>query len=326
MRVSAIVESKKSLFDGKILLESINIGILNKLLKDENQHLLKSFDDITKDDMYTNEYVKKTYSTEKNQLQNYYNNIKFNKGFVRYDKTRNLNNYGRVFPFKSLGLFSFRKQVRGALAYGLYEDVDISNCHPTLLLQIAEHNDIKCKYLRKYVNNRDDYLNLIIETYNVDKNKAKELFIIMLYLGSFNTWKKDNSIIVDVELKFIVKLKEELKNIGSVLVDGNKNLVELIKKKHQKLNIKNKNINSSVVSFILQEYECQILETLYNHCTNKKIINNDCVLCADGLMIPKKNYNDGLLNEFNLIIKEKMGFDLTFVNKPLDTEIYDLLI
>lgn len=57
----------------------------------------------------------------------------------------------------------------------------------------------------------------------------------------------------------------------------------------------------------------------------KKIVNNDCVLCADGIMINANNYYDNLLIEFNELIKNKLGFDLQFVKKDLNTEILDQL-
>lgn len=324
MKIPLTVQSKKSMFDGKILLESINIEILDKLLNPINSNLLKSYDTITCNDIYTNEYVSKTYSNEREQLLKYKNNIKFNKGFVRYDKTRELGGFGRVFPYQSLGLFSFRKQIRGALAKNLYIDVDISNAHPSLLLQIAQSNELECKYLAKYVNNREKYLNLVATTYDVSQDTAKNLFIILLYLGSFSKWKKVHKIESDTELSFITHLKEELTNIGKVMLTNNKTLVDLITKKQLKL--KKKNIVSSTMSFILQEWECQIIETVYEYCTDKTIINNDAVLCCDGVMIKENKYYDGLLNEFSTLIYDKLGFSLTFTQKQLNTEIYNDLV
>lgn len=325
MKIPLMIESKKSIFDGKILLESINIEILDKLLNPINSHLLKSYDMITSNDIYTNEYVKKTYSTEREQLYKYKNNIKFNKGFVRYDKTMDMQDYGRVFPYQSLGLFSFRKQIRGALAKNIYIDIDILNCHPTLLLQIAQSNELECKYLNKYVNNRDKYLNLVMDTYDVCKDTAKNLFIVLLYLGSVREWKNAHKIESDVELLFILELKKELANIGSILMNSNKILVDSIIKKQSKLKIK-KNKVSSTMSFILQEWECQIIEIIYGYCTEKKIINNDAILCCDGLMIKSNKYYNELLNEFSLLIYDKLGFSLTFTQKQLNTEIYDTLM
>lgn len=325
VKIPLKVESKKSVFDGKTLIESVNINILNKLIMSRDEDgLLKSYDKITHNDIYQNEFVKKTYCTERQQLIEYAKNIKLGKIFVRYDKTKNLNNYGRVIPFRSLGLFSFRKQIRGALAFGLYVDIDISNCHPTLLLQIAQHNNIECKYLSKYVNNREKYINLVMDTYKCSKDDAKTLFIILLYFGSFNKWA-ENLNIKDDEIKFIHKLKKELKEIGKILVDNNKNLINLLQNKRLNDKSNKKNIVGGIVSYILQEWECQIIETLYNYCSDNQIINHDCVLCADGIMIKANKYNDELLIKFNELIKEKLGFDLTFIKKELNTEIYDKL-
>ena len=71
-------------------------------------------------------------------------------------------------------------------------------------------------------------------------------------------------------------------------------------------------------SYYLQEYESRILETIYFYCYEKKIIKNNVVLCADGLMIPKDNYKVELLTEFKNIVFEKLGFDLNFSNKKMD--------
>ncbi len=323
MNIPLKVEVKESCLNGKIMMEKVNIANLNKLLKNDCD-LLLSYEAVSKNDMYNNEFVKKMYCTEREQLKKYLELIKFGYAYVKYEKTRKLMNYGRVFPSRSLGLFSFRKQIRGALAYGLYVDIDISNCHPTLLYQIVVSNNIECKYLKKYINGRDKYLKIVMTHYNVSKEQAKELFIMMLYFGSFKRWAKENNINAEI-IKPIEKLKDELKSIGNVLLENNKELNDLLNNKSIITKKKVKNITSSVVSFILQEWECQILEQLYLYCQDKKITNNNAVLCADGIMIPQDKYYDELLNEFNILIKNKFGFDLKFIKKDLNEDIVKLL-
>lgn len=320
------VESKKSVFDGKVMMESVNLEMLNKILKTKDEDgILKTYENVGNNDIYENEFVKKVYCTERQQLLKFAENIKFKFAFTRYDKVKDLNNFGRVIPFKSLGLFSFRKQIRGALAYGIYVDIDIENCHPNLLLQICKSNNIKCKYLEKYVNNRQKYIELVMETYDCDRDDAKTLFIILLYFGSFSRWAKELNLEDSEEIEFISRFKNELREIGNILMENNKELVNLLQKKRQNDKSKKNNIVGGTVSYILQEYECQIIECIYNYCVDKKIINNDCVLCADGIMIKTNKYNDYLLTEFNQLIKDKLGFDLKFVKKELNTEIYDKL-
>lgn len=324
IKIPLKVESKESVFDGKVMIETINIDILRKLLS-THSHLLKTYENENMNDIYENEFVKKVYCTEKKQLIKYAENIKLKNAFVRYDKIKNLDNYGRVNVFKSLGLFSCRKEIRGALAYGIYTDIDISNCHPVLLLQISQHNNLECKYLEKYVNNRQKYIELVMDNYKVNKDQAKTLFIILLYFGSFKKWKELYNIEGD-EIKFISKFKKELKKIGEILIDNNKHLKNLLENKRKRDKSNKTNIIGGVVSYILQEWECQIIETIYLYCNEHKIINNDAVISADGIMIKSDKYNGDLLIKFNQIIKNKLGFDLTFIKKELNTDIYNQLV
>ncbi len=316
MKIPLTLEKRNeiSLLDGKVMLESIDCNMLKKFINEPD--LLNKIE-IKQNDFYTTEFTSKFYESEKEQLQNYEKLIKYGKAFVRYDKTKGLNGFGRVIPQKALGLFSFRKQIRGALAYNHYVDVDIVNCHPVLLLSICESNEIECKYLKKYVENRDKYLNMVMTEYDVSHDDAKCLFIRLLYFGSFKTWANDYNVIKPI-LSKLESFKDELRNIGTILTSHNPELVEIIKKKN--MNKKKNNITGSVVSFILQEWEYRILETIYVYCTETKIIKDNCVLCADGLMIDKKQYNPDLLIKFNELIKNKLGFDLTFIKKELCTD------
>jgi hypothetical protein len=94
----------------------------------------------------------------------------------------------------------------------------------------------------------------------------------------------------------------------------------------RKTNEKNYNKIGSVVSYYLQEIENRILETIYKYCVkNKYIINNVCVLCADGIMIEKDKYKPELLKEFSKIIKDKFGFDLNFSVKEMKQDYIDIL-
>lgn len=320
------IESQENILDGKILLENINIDILNKLINSKDEDgLLKTYDKIEKNEIYSNEFLKNTYSTEREQLIKYRDKIKFNKSFVRYDKVKKLNGFGRVFPYGSLGLFSFRKEIRGALANDYYYDIDISNAHPVLLLQICINNDIECKYLSKYVKDRNKYLKMIIDEYNVNRNQAKELFIILLYFGSFKRWAEINDIKKE-EIKFITKFKKELKNIGEIISKHNDELKGYIENKLKDNPKKKKNLVGTIISFVLQEWEYRIIESIYIYCKEKGIINNDAVICADGIMICKDKYNDNLLIEFKDLIYNKIGFELEFVKKDLNLDIYNKLI
>ena len=125
------------------LYEPIDINVLNKLI---NSDLLKT--------VFHNPLCK-GYDNEKQYLINYSKLVKKGKATVIYNKAKGIK-YGRVNPHKALGLFSIRREIRHTLCKGTFIDIDIENCHPVILLQICEANDIGCKYLKRYVDERQN--------------------------------------------------------------------------------------------------------------------------------------------------------------------------
>ena len=53
------------------------------------------------------------------------------------------------------------------------------------------------------------------------------------------------------------------------------------------------------------------------YCVDNNYIPKCCSLCYDGLMIEKANYKPELLNELNVLIKNKFGFNLKFTEKKM---------
>ena len=72
----------------------------------------------------------------------------------------------------------------------------------------------------------------------------------------------------------------------------------------QLLNIRVMVLTSSRLISKLKEKKKKLLKRVSSP-TEKKIIKNNLVLCADGLMIPKANYKSELLIEFKNVICEK---------------------
>ena len=289
-KLSLIIESKNSSLDKLILYETIDIELLKKLI--------------------SSSLLKQTFN-------NPFSNICFDNE-IQYKRPKNIN-YGRVSPINALGLFSIRREIRHTLAKETYIDIDISNAHPSILLQLCEQNNIACNYLKLYVDNRDTILNEIIEKYQVKKDIAKQLFIQLLYFGSFNNWIQNNNIKDTQPLQFIEDFQNEIKLIGEIIILKNNKLKTIIEKQKEEKNIKNYNIKGSVCSYFLQDCECRILETIYLYCIdNKYIINNNAVLCADGLMIEKAIFKNELLDEFNKIIKDTFGLNLIFITKEMN--------
>ena len=300
------VEPKKNELNNIQLIEIIPTETLNLLI---NSSLLKQ--------QFNNPFSSICFDNEKQQLEKYKKLVKNGEAKVNYIQTKDIK-YGRVFPKNALGLFSIRREIRHTLARDNYIDIDIENCHPVLLCQICEQNNIEHKYLKRYIDNRADLLQEVMSTYNVVKDQAKQLFIQLLYFGTFDSWCNNHNIENKEPLKFIRKFKKELNVIGEIIVANNPKLTTEIEKKKEEQHIKDNNIKGSVCSYFLQEYESRILEAIYLYCKEKKIIEKSVVVCADGLMIPKENYKEELLIEFKNLIIDKLGFNLNFTKKEMD--------
>ena len=115
---------------------------------------------------------------------------------IQYTRTKGMN-YGRVFPENTIGMSQIRREIRCTLCKQnkdkpLYIDIDIKNCHFVILSQVCRDNNITCKYINKYIKHRDEKLKEVMETYEIDRSKAKNLFIAIMYGASFDKWIKDN--------------------------------------------------------------------------------------------------------------------------------------
>ena len=322
----------KNILDGITLYEPIDINVLDKLI---NSDLLK--------ESFNNPLCEVYHSNEKQQLLKYRDMIENGRAKITYNKYLN-NPYGRSNPGKGLGLFPIRRELRHTLAGDNFEDVDIDNAHPSFLEQVMTANNHKCKMLQDYISDRPKWFKLVVDHYKIKdldsvkenpgllKDIPKNLFIRILFSGGPKRWAQDFGISPNIKPpKQIKKFTDEIERLNKIISDANPELVQKIKE----IKIKQKkmtddgfcvdkpkqkyNINGSVSSFFLQEKEVNILSTIFIYCKEKKYINNDnCVLCADGLMIEKHLYKPQLLDELKTNVKDKTGFNLNFSNKAME--------
>ena len=170
MNLNLETEPKQSIFESNDFTELIDVSILNQLINSTS--LLYSVE-------WTAGSMK--FESEKHQLLMLKKQLKNKKLTVKYRRPKY--QLGRVYPAKSLSLCSVRREIRHTLAYNKYVDIDVANCHPELLKQVCDHNKIKTRYLKQYVENREDILVDVMTYYDCRREEAKELFIILIYFG-----------------------------------------------------------------------------------------------------------------------------------------------
>ena len=293
-------------------------------------------------------HIEKKFENEKQQIESYLDIIekdasnpenRIGLAKVKYMKCEGYK-YGRVYPVKSLSLGTIRRELRHTFSHEykpeyysqcdldckhphlgpeMYIDIDVANCHPNIVYQMCEFNQIKTPKLKDYIENRFEHLQEIIKTYNVTRDQAKTLFIRLLYFGKFENWAKDTLKTKEVKpTKFIEEFIEERRIYGDAITRANEEIyIEVIKNKNKR-HTKMWNEEATVVSLWCQEIECRILEQMYLYANKKGYIKGKiCVLCYDGMMIQKEYYKYEILEEFTKLIKEKFNLNLKYETKEM---------
>ena len=123
-----------------------------------------------------------------NIAKNYYNSLdEFGRKRVVYkQKHKHKDRYYAV----GSALTYLKKEIRNSIVPKNLKDIDMINCHPVILLNLCEKNNLKCNILKDYVENRD----LILETFGDDRKVIKEIFLSILNGGFKNIYSNDDRI------------------------------------------------------------------------------------------------------------------------------------
>src|SRR3990167_10402086 len=79
----------------------------------------------------------------------------------------------------ALSLQSLRKQIRHTIASDYYQDLDIKNCHPTILLAMCVRLGLDTPILKSYVDNRDKFF----KANNLSPDVGKVAFLSIMNGG-----------------------------------------------------------------------------------------------------------------------------------------------
>lgn len=342
---------QENILHGKVFYEKINANRVKELANYNG--LIEKWNS----KKYSQEKASQFYKNEQDQLLNYFKNFKKKKGgvSVRYMRAHK-SKIGRVYPFRSLGLTCISKKTRNTIINNEMIDLDLKNAQPEILRNICHSNNIPCRRLDEYNNNREPILEEMMERYDVNRNACKKLFIRMTLGGTFWGFCYDNN--VDKKTNkptvFIDDYQKELDEIGKYLKDYNEELYRSTKlsidkqnkqiKENNKINSKyneenpnmppkkiqrEKSAYGSFLSKILQEWEVRIIECMYLHLKdNTNIVNGDFFVYEyDGIKLIRERVEkygiNELINELMLCVKEKMQFNIVLEEKDMDKVFED---
>ena len=273
--------------------------------------------------------------TEEEQVLRMKKKVKRNVLPVQYQKPKS--GYGRVGPKGKLSLGSLRKAVRHTLCGDSWVDFDVANCHPAILLQLCQANNIPCTALAYYVNNRPACLAEVAALFDKfasredTHNAAKILFIRVLYNGTPEKWREEHkaalAITPDMPLTLpacVVDLQGEVVSISKALQAHNPEMAKAIQALHLQTG-KTHNFDGSFLSYYLQEWERRVLEQVFLMMRGKGYIRAtcDCVLCYDGIMVRLQNLESRrktpavVVTECEATVLANLDLDLTFTVKTM---------
>jgi len=224
-----------------------------------------------------------------------------------YKFSKSSQTYGRLFA-QNASLQGLPREMRNSLSSGLYYDIDMKNAHPSLLSQYCYFNNINCKFLDNYVENRDSILETIRYKDGVEifeRDEAKQMILTIMNGGECY-----------IENEFILNFKKEIKNIHKQICLLNPEEFKKIKLR------KDYNPDGTMMNVLLCKLEHNVLmnSVLYM----KSLGFNVDVLVFDGFMVRKdenKLITDEVLQNLSTHIKTKTNYNITFVEKSLESVI-----
>lgn len=255
----------------------------------------------------------------------------------------NMQQYGRVYPMGHLSFGELAGDIRAYILGDLWTALDFANCHPSIMYQVLKANGFACPNLEEYCLTRETLLKTVMLEYNVDRDAAKELFIRLLYLGTFEAWANDNSVHTATPLSFIKSFSKEMQQNADIIVKENPKLQEslipnqraLAKKrlpgrppaKVQKVDQEEQPQASrdQVVATFCHEHERRALLHFFDFLGAKGILDVfkqpvKCMLRYDGIDILKVDFAksgdpDSLFAEAQAYIASKTGLQLQVTEK-----------
>lgn len=276
------------------LIEKVNLKRLEEVCNKNLQNYPK------KNPNDNNKWYKMTLT----DLQNYKEKVR--KGVVEVVyKRKNEEIGGRL--YSSGCIQHMMKPIRNYLLNGTLTDIDIVNCHPTIIKYLFDTYNIEDEFINDYIENREASM----KKYSL-LNKEQVLYII------------NNEVISSKQNKFLKNFHSNIYGENGLLVKMEKRFKEdkndLIKKIYKYVNKKKtENKKGSVFSHILCYYEDIILDKMIKYMEGNDI--EISVLMFDGLMVVNNNkLTEDFLRNLEEFILDKTRISVKIVYKSTDTE------
>lgn len=218
--------------------------------------------------------------------------------------------HGRAYPERSLSLGSLSRQIRSTLARNIYHDIDMSNAHPRILLQIAEREQLPCKMIKQYIENREE----LLDTLPYDRKISKEIFLAMIF-GNYQAVLRTHGVVnlgIPPEAEYF---KDEIGRIANWMYKNYPQYHELCKTSTKR--------SATVMSFVFQEYEVKIRDAAFEFArANGWEVG---VSIHDGFLLYRREdaqITDEFLQQLQDHVFNVCNLKIPFVEKPFEEPLF----
>lgn len=272
-----------------------------------------------------------TFKTELELMQKYRDLYSHKSSSYSTAHTLGKLKWGRTVPANNCSLNIMHRPTRHALCKDEYDDQDMVNAHVSILCEsLKTREDVDISALMEYNFNPKKWREEVALHHGLnpvkDKDTAKQLFIRILFGGSYSQWIKDFDIDKNIGVgqchPLVVAIENQLGKVRDLFYDANPQLVKDMKK-HNPQKFKDlSQLKRSLLATALQTIERWIMETCVQFLVeNKKFALQDIVPCQDGFMILKRFSYPELREDIERVTLEKFGMSIKWVKKEFDEAI-----
>jgi len=215
--------------------------------------------------------------------------------------------FGRVY---GEGFQSCLGWVRRLCAYQFYHDIDIINCFPVILEQVAQRFGIDCSHLTKYVEEREEILQQDLKDHGINREEAKKAYLQIMFGGQ----RMYNS-------PFLIQFQREIKMITKTLWKNKEFKLE----RECAVNKNKENLKGSFLSLVIGRFERQIIDVAMASFRE----NGWCIdsYVFDGFMVRKRDSCEiqSIMKLAEQQVLRSTGFTVKLCEKSLLPTEQDLL-
>jgi len=272
-----------------------------------------------------------TFHTELDQQKTYNNLYDRDGDFYKEGWCLGKNPWGRTSPVDNLSISVFHRPTRHALCEGKYRDKDMKNAHISFLCEIFKNRpDMDISALVEYARDPKHWREQVCRHHGLDpvrdKDASKQLFIRLVFGGSYEKWVKDFDIERNIRpferFGLAVQMELQLEPIREAFYKANPQMVKDLKKHDPAKYADIRQLKRSVLSFSLQTIERLMMEACCSFLVEEKGFDlRDIVPAQDGLMVLAELNYEGMEADFTRIIQDKFGMTIEWLDKPFDEAI-----